>query len=809
MRTTGNINFVLIGAKATGKTVYLASLFLNEKRVTSKDGHTIEYLKPLSDSLLEGEYPQATAGSYHELKFNYKDNNISCHIQIDDVDGYFVETMHETDEATQKQRDILLKNIKNSEGIIFFFPYEKSFNEQSIKNFNYEIDTIISKLTDMYSKYDYIPIPAVIAVSKWDRSPYFKSHDEEEKALEYIHDNKFLKLAMEKIKHNFPNLMIVPISAIGKDIHKMEPYNLVKPIQFFLKETYKLWDNKIDKLKDDKRALLIFLSKVHFDMKFYKDGKYNKMYDELEKEYATKLFSELDSVKSYEEFEKFKEENRDVISSLVPKNREKIKEIGKKLKSKQKKKKLTIGSIVLVFFIMILVGSGTWYVKTKLMKSESELFSDISVAYKNHNYKEAMEDIARYQNDFKDTIDANQKNRVEEMKGEISSSYSAKLDKILQNSSLLKQYDELEILQREVSKFGNAMDTTQIENKLAEIRKLKEGYQKVLAFSKDDISQLNEISTILNQLAVHKFSEAISLKNKFAESLIAMANNLISEEELDNADKLENILNAFTTLGIDSPETVQKLIDKKNGVIINGNFETLKADIKKKSYEDAILKVETEWRENYSEDKKKIIGRLLNHKFNQIVEKKLKEISGITDVDEFNKLVDAINDISNLEKRTQIAKIDYKPTKYQSNQNEYDKKYEEYKKYHDALKYGVSDIKITFGATSKDNEPLGFECDGGDDEIILKLEAVEYHYDNGDCHDGMQMSWQSQSQQSFERGTQYSITVIEEDYGLNPNDEYSFKFVLSSSDLIKMVKKEYFEKDLGNNYFIGFGDKRR
>ena len=143
MKKTKNINFVLIGARATGKTVYLASLFLNEKSMTSQDGHTIEYLKPLADSLLGGAYPQATAGTLHELKFNYKDSDASCHIQIDDVDGYFVETMHKEDKATQKQRDTLIKNIKHSEGIIFFFPFEEIFNEKSIKNFNYEIDTII------------------------------------------------------------------------------------------------------------------------------------------------------------------------------------------------------------------------------------------------------------------------------------------------------------------------------------------------------------------------------------------------------------------------------------------------------------------------------------------------------------------------------------------------------------------------------------------------------------------------------------------------------------------------------------------
>ncbi len=121
MRENGTLNFVLIGAKATGKTVYLASLYLNTKELTSKDARTVEYLKPLADALSDGEFPQATAGNLHELMFNYKDQNYACQVQIDDVDGYFVETMHKDDPTTQKQRDTLIQNIKTSEGIIFSF----------------------------------------------------------------------------------------------------------------------------------------------------------------------------------------------------------------------------------------------------------------------------------------------------------------------------------------------------------------------------------------------------------------------------------------------------------------------------------------------------------------------------------------------------------------------------------------------------------------------------------------------------------------------------------------------------------------
>ena len=802
MRENGNINFVLIGARATGKTVYLASLYLNVKSVTSQDAHTIEYLKPLADSLLDGEYPQATAGSLHELKFNYKDEDVTCHIQIDDVDGYFVETMHKKDETTQIQRDTLFYNIKNSEGIIFFFPFEDSFNEESIGNFNYEIDTIISKLRQMYHDRDIIPIPAVIAVAKWDKSPYFKATNESEKAVEYINSNKFLKLAKEKIEHNFPNLMIMPISAIGKDIQNMEPYNLEKPIQYFLKETYAIWEKKIGDLKGDKRALLSFLSKVHFDMKFYKDGQYIKLYDEIEEEFATKLFSKLGDIKEYEEYEIFEKEDKDIISSLKPKNREKIEEIGEKLKSKQTKKKWTKGAMATIFVGVLLFSAGAWYLKSKLMKSESELFSDISVAYDNHNYKEAMEDIAKYQVDFKDTLDIEHKKKVEKMRREIILDYTARVDKIVQNDSLLKQYEELEVLKMETNDFDNGMDITKIENKYNEISDLKDGYQKLLAFSKDDISQLGEICTILNQLSAYKFKEVTSLKSNFEETLIAMSNNLVSETELDDADGIDELLGALTALGINSPETVQKLMDKKNSVQIGASFDELMKSIENINYEDAILKVESNWNENYGDDKAVIIRKMLDRGFNQESEKILKSIPlNITDVDDYNDFYKKIEKLVNLTINTEIQKISYKPISNSDNDLKFKEKMNIFKRYDTALQSGVSDVKITFGANKEDNEPLGFKCDE-EDEIILKIEALEYHYDNGYCHDDREMTWSSQ--QSFKAGERYDVTAIEEDFV--DNDEFKFWFELGNNSLIKMVNNEYFEIKV-DDYFIGFGNK--
>jgi len=162
MQRNKNINFVLVGAKATGKTVYLVSLYLKTKFITSKNAKTTAYLKGLADTLLEGKYPNATSGSLYDLLFDYKNEDFNCTIQLDDVDGYFIETLSQKDEATQRERDKLINRLGSSEGVIFFFPYETEIYEKSIKEFNYQVDTVISTLKEIHDDRDGIPVPATI-----------------------------------------------------------------------------------------------------------------------------------------------------------------------------------------------------------------------------------------------------------------------------------------------------------------------------------------------------------------------------------------------------------------------------------------------------------------------------------------------------------------------------------------------------------------------------------------------------------------------------------------------------------------------
>lgn len=706
MQTKGNINFVLVGARATGKTVYLASLFLNSKCVTAKDKKSINYLKPLADTLEKGNYPSATAGNLHEIQFNYKDKNFDSAIQIDDVDGHFIETLSEVDEHTQAERDRFIRNLELSEGIIFFFPYQEIFNEVAIKEFTYQIDTIVSKLKKMYFNRGSIPIPAVIAVSRWDDSPYFKSSDEEEKALEYINSKKFLRLAQEKIEVNFNTFKIVPLSSTGVDMNHLEPYNLEKPLEFFLKETYDNWIEKIESLNDDKEAQLIFLSKIHFDMRLY--AKYDTLYHSLEKEYSTKLFKELEEIKTVSAYKAFEKKNIKIVNALLSSNQEKILEISKKLKTKKKLKWFSGMSLAVASVSIIVLSGLAWKAQSLLVKSEAELFSDIETEYKTNNYADALDDIEDYEDAYSDTLNIEHKNRVVEIKS---------------------------IIQRE--------------------------------------------------------------------QILTEARQIVNDDSFEDIERIEEVFTSFVGMGIDKPKLVKELSEKKNKLLSEEAYSEFKKSFEKKNFQESVTYVETNWKESYGTENYEIFQKILNKKFNGEVEKVLKSISHIRNIDKYNMLNKKLQRISSLKSNNMIKKINYTPTLTADNKMVRDEQVEIKNNYENMMKEGLK-LKVSFGTDNEEeNEPLGFKCDK-EDEIILKINTGVYHFDNNlGCFDSKIRF--GVSTQFFKEGRQ-TIHVIEED--LADNDHYKNRsFDIDKNDLIKLFNGEIMKKDIGSSYFVELGGK--
>jgi hypothetical protein len=704
MEIKGNINFVLVGARATGKTVYLTSLYSNIKSITAQDKKTIDYLKPMANQLDKGEYPSATSGNLHELMFNYKDNTFSSSIQIDDVDGRFIETLSDPDEHTQIERNKLVKNLELSEGIIFFFPYQKVFNEDSIKEFNYQIDTIISIMKKIYHDKSSLPIPAVIAVSKWDDSDYYKNDDEVERATEYLEEKKFLRLAKEKIESHFSKLEVIPLSATGKDINNLEPYNLEKPIEFFLKVTYDNWVSEIDKLKENKEGLFIFLSKIHFDIKLYEGGKYDIQYKELENEYSKKLFKELDKVKTVESYNLFEEKNSHIVNALLSKNKVKIVNIKNKLQKTERIKKWSSISITSTVIGLVALGVIVWNAKALLIKDESELFSDIKMEYKTNNYENALKNIESYQSTYATTLNLEHKQRVVEIKSSIEKA-----------------------------------------------------------------------------------------------QMISKAKSIIEDTTFENIDEIEEIFTSFSEMGIDKPELLIELHTIKDKLSLDDSYVDFKNDLKNKSFGEAVIHIEQNWKKSFGKDNEQSIVKILNIKFNIEVEKLLKDISLIADIDEFNSLVKKINKIDSLQEQTSMTKLAYKAILNSRNRAILDEKIKVQKTYSTLLNRGVSRVGVTFGAEYEENEPLGFKCDKLNGDIVLYIDSKKYDYKNGAFCSQHRISWNDST--TYFKAVRYSVKVIEQDIA-SFNDEYNGNFILNNNDLIKIYNNKPVKKDIGNGYFI-------
>jgi|GEM_PF-2960486 len=311
----GSLNFVIIGARNSGKTVYLSTLFEHGGSIAAANDETIRYLSKNWGYLEQGAVPPATSAGLIRLFFSYKSTPHSVKFHIDDYDGYFAETLSTPDQITQEARDKLKSSIMEAEGLLFFFPYEKDHNEEVLKRFKDQVHTYIKIVSDIYDKeHKTLPIPVIIAVSKWDRSPHFidlneQSRadeqikvDEKSKAIQYIESVDYYKKAMDQLKHFFSNVDIIPLSSFGysKDgnhpiIGRITPYNLTVAFDYFLEITFAKFEDKAKELKNsgDIEKRFKFLSSIREDVRHYKDGQLLTEYNEVEAEYGGRLLKQL------------------------------------------------------------------------------------------------------------------------------------------------------------------------------------------------------------------------------------------------------------------------------------------------------------------------------------------------------------------------------------------------------------------------------------------------------------------------------------------------------------------------------------
>jgi len=441
------LNLALIGARNSGKTVYLSTLW-GKGLLQSSDEETKEYLKINWDEVERNKKVAATEGSRKVLNFTYNKNKKigKVALSISDYDGYFAESLgadekekddkkealSEEEEGiknTKNERTGVKEDVKNSKGCIFFVPFEK--DPDRLKDFTYEIDAFI-QLAEK-KNYELSPIPATLVVTKWDESEFFQAENELEKVKEYITKNKYLKRILTLIESSFKQIEIIPLSSF-------ENYNLLKPIDFSLEKTFEHYFKKAKELEEKKEfeKLCLYLSNRWEDIQYCKAYDFHKLYNLAQEEFVQILNEKI----SQENIEN-KENLINKYKSYFITNDKKLKEIEKKVESERNRitrnQRLKF-MLILILGLLIMVYTYLYISKSKA----SEEYNIIINGYeKGMNYKKLKKPIDTFlQNykvgDFSLTLSSieSMRNKLNKIKVELQQKENNLQEKILEDDNL-------------------------------------------------------------------------------------------------------------------------------------------------------------------------------------------------------------------------------------------------------------------------------------------------------------------------------------------------------------------------------------
>jgi len=786
----GELNFVLIGARSTGKTWYIRNL-VTQKEVSAIGEDTINYVELISSQ------DEATDASYRELYFNYKDDKFNVEFQMDDYDGNFVETWHDS-QKNKEYKEKLTEYVKESEGIFIFLEYTESDNLDKFKNMEQEIDVFIEKVKEEYGEsHSELPIPIIFVVSQWDKSPDFQSEDEVKKAEEYIKTNPYLFNVKEKVLNHFAYSQIIPVSSLKK-------YNILKPIAICLEITFSSWEKTINELKasNNKIELLDYLSEKNWDMRFYKDGIYKKLYDELEEEFAQEYLPKLTACESFKKFEEFFEEYKIIFESLNENHQEEIANIRLTLEKKAKNKKirLSIGVVGIVALCVIA------YYKYIFAESEENLYKSIKTEYKQNNYEQCLKDTKKY---YKIYNLSNKKHAsdLKELTEQIKKSVRKELNegyKSLQNTkSILQAYSKVIELKTTVEHFEIQGEiANNISHKFKQLKQEYTNYKNALnsinnlsaeTVTKDDIDRINSLIITLKSYNEYTNLNDTLLKKIQSIKEIIVKQDFTSEEQVQKFIELASVL-SFNDKDID------KLNKKLNNIKTQNEFNEFLGSLKNESDTKSMIEyIKTHWNfKNYTATYQHQTRAYLNEQFQEETKNQLGDLPDkIDNIDDYNRIYDKlkiITDISNSIKELPLN--DANPFDINT-QNEFDKKLNLFKKYSNIFKNGVTTTQFTLYIEGKN---VLFETSFDKVNLTIYIDGIsKYHTEGGEFH-----KYKTLYSNVVYKAKKYSLKILEKDI-LSPDDEVSGSFTISYNQLIKLYNTGYLKISLGDVYSIEIG----
>ncbi len=778
----GVISFVIVGAKNSGKTVFLSTLFGQEDAFVSANKKTKEYLEANWKRLKKGKTPSATSGIIKRLDFQYKSREHTASFAIDDYDGYFVETLSDEDEHTQEDRNTLKKNIKKASGLLFLFPFERKHDEESLERFQYEIDTFIQLIREIYPNRKDLPIPTVIVIPKWDQSRYFKASDESRKVVEYIESVGEYKAASAKIKTFFADVAVMPVSSFGISIDgihpvrgKITPHNLSQVFDYLLNAAFHKFEQKALALQGEGNIpqLFRFLSTIHDDIRFYKDGKLIRLYREAENQYVSEVIDKLKNASSPGEQENILNEHAFLYQNLRNKElNKKIDALLKKRKAKTKKRR----SLKFLSFLLLagLIAYGATAFKTyveernafvaiqhldpKSMPEEmARNCSEYLNRYKSKSLLLPLTDIPAHRDEVQRLLTSAEVeiinalgDRYEQLK--MDEPGQKNLLQVRDLAAMAELFPDIELCQR-IRAFAEEFEQT-----------LKQGEQKVvssvvnaaetLLSTGAEVSEIDEILARLNQMpdneTVSDLRERLLERKRDISTITNEAKALLSRDA--GLSETEKILERLNLKEIPDNEMISDLrsqFQKRMQTLeLQEAFDNLYNKVKvTSSLSDIPSIVSRQWRDNFSDDFAYSLKTLIQ---NKVAEKDQSNINDLRErfesVEEIRKQERKLAEIEgNVLEIPEISFRYYRDEDLEKRLKSAEDGVEQYRRISKKLYVGV-----TFGTKEEDNEPLDFSCGMlKGNEIILELDYYTFSYKNSNARceqraNGSVMIWDIQ-----------------------------------------------------------------